>query len=57
MEACLEKVKVNPEKKTGLEEMEAVVVVLEERLDEMDTTDLKANPEEIRVRVRASRSP
>jgi hypothetical protein len=42
MEACLEKVKANPRKtKAGLEEMEVVVDVFEERLDKMDSTDLR----------------
>jgi hypothetical protein len=43
---CLEKAKANPEKtKSGMEEMEAAVDVFEERLNKMDTTDLKANRE------------
>jgi hypothetical protein len=58
-ETCLEKVKANPEKKkkTGLEEMEAVVDVFKERLDKMDTMDLETNPEEIKARVEILGSP
>jgi hypothetical protein len=50
MEACLEKVKANSEKtKAGLEEMEAAVNVVKERLKKMNTTDLEANQEKLEV--------
>jgi chromosome segregation ATPase len=39
-EACLEKAKANPEK------MKTAVDIFRERLDNMDTADLDANPEE-----------
>jgi hypothetical protein len=43
-EACLEKAKAKPEKtQTVLEEMGAAEDVFEEKLDRMDTTDLKDN--------------
>jgi hypothetical protein len=44
MEACLENAKAKPDKtKTVLEEMEALIYILEGRFDKIDTTGLEAN--------------
>jgi hypothetical protein len=49
-EEATENTKTNPEKaKVGLEAMEVVVDVSEERLDKMDTADLEANREKCRT--------